>query len=190
MTERGQARVYSKALVEANKEDMSEARQSPEASSRFVRLAVSPEPEHDRAEQPAREAAVRAGRRGSNASYWPEMNGFDITSGFLFSGQLLSIWSAAKLPSLLARPGRVGDPSLHGSGRAFPSGIIPCKKRSKSQSVSGSLLDLEFSLRRGEVDAVDGVGGGYFGDCIGVQVVGSEGQVLSEGDYKLVSVLL
>src|SRR5580704_1018243 len=37
---------------------------------------------------------------------------------------------------------------------------------------------------------MDAVGRSYFGDCIGVQVVGSEGQVFSEGDFEFVSALL
>jgi len=41
----GAARVYSEALVEANKKRGSKARQSPEALFRFTRLVASPEPE-------------------------------------------------------------------------------------------------------------------------------------------------
>src|SRR6266849_9175453 len=53
----------------------------------------------------------------------------------------------------------------------------------------GALLNLQLFCCS-QVSAVDRVCGGYFGDCIGVQVVGSEGQVFSERNFELVGVLL
>ena len=77
------------------------------------------------------------------------MNGFDITSGFLF---------LRRTPS-----------------KAFFT--LPTCLR--------ALLDLEF-LSCGQAGAVDGVGGGYFGDCVCVQVVGSKRQIFSERNFELV----
>jgi hypothetical protein len=70
MTDGGQVRLYSKALVEENKKPSRRQDRVPQALNWFVRLAVSPEPEHDRRLQSAR-IVINAGRQGSKASYWP-----------------------------------------------------------------------------------------------------------------------
>jgi hypothetical protein len=43
-----------------------------------------------------------------------------------------------------------------------------------------TLRDLDFFCC-GQVGAVDGVGFGYFGDTVGMEVVGSGGEILPEG---------
>ncbi len=48
---------------------------------------------------------------------------------------------------------------------------------------------MEF-FRCGQVGAKDGVGGGYFGDCVRVQVVGSVRQVFPKRDFKLIGIFL
>jgi hypothetical protein len=66
----GQQGSISKALVEENRSCSRRQDRVPKALGWFVRLAVSPEPE-SRSRVATRKEATRAGRRGSNASYWP-----------------------------------------------------------------------------------------------------------------------
>src|SRR6202030_324556 len=93
-----------------------------------------------------------------------EMNGRDITSGFLFLRYRFAS---------LRNPPRFY--TLPRSSFRFPTRL-------------GALLDLEFFLGR-KVNAMDCVCGGDFCDGVGVELVGSKREIFSERDFKLVGVL-
>jgi hypothetical protein len=71
----GKARVYSEALVEANRKRGQEQDRVPKELVQFFRLVASPEPKLTRSRVATRKEVTRAGQQGSKASCWSRRTG-------------------------------------------------------------------------------------------------------------------